>query len=149
MKKKPCASRKKSSTKLNRTRAVRPAIKGLNVKLLRKVRKHILKEPRRLNMYVFATPQPCAPCGTAGCIAGWAALLSGKSTHDARIKNPGLAARLLRIPDKPWYGSPANILFYVDNWPERFGREYDAASDYETRAKVTARRIDYFIKEGK
>jgi hypothetical protein len=57
----------------------------MNVKLLRKIQKHILEEPRRLDMDVVlvkdidpASWRDAPPCGTVGCIAGWACALSGK-----------------------------------------------------------------------
>ena len=69
----------------------------LNVRLLRRVKKHILEEPRRFVMWSwmltksrFGSTYPAdgyghvhqvkfASCGTAACVAGWTCLLGGKS----------------------------------------------------------------------
>ncbi len=52
----------------------------LNVELLRRVQTAILEEPRKLNMNVWMEKVPGRhpnppPCGTVGCIAGWAVAL--------------------------------------------------------------------------
>src|ERR1700726_2874983 len=52
----------------------------LNVALAMKVKKHILAEPKRLNMSFWmgnvTGDIDAPPCGTQACIAGWACLLS-------------------------------------------------------------------------
>src|SRR5712671_5400107 len=51
----------------------------LNVALLRKVKRHMLADPRRLQMSqaLYVTRGKNAPhCGTVGCIAGWVVALS-------------------------------------------------------------------------
>ena len=56
----------------------------LNVPMLRKVQKHILSEPRRLDMETWTElltdeekKLPSSPpCGTVGCIGGWTNILS-------------------------------------------------------------------------
>jgi len=54
------------------------------VKLVEKVQKHILEEPKRFDMGIlvqkFANPQLSSyesmpPCGTVGCIAGWVSII--------------------------------------------------------------------------
>jgi hypothetical protein len=131
----------------------------MNVKLLRRVAKHILEEPRRLNMSVGLEPSNAAPCGTTGCIAGWTALLSRKFTH-ADVETCGVELRWTDVknaaisklgltPDE------ASVLFHIDNWPaqfrEPFNNAYDAYSSTNheaikrTQAEITAKRIEYFI----
>src|SRR4051812_24586244 len=72
----------------------------LNVRLIRRIQKHILEEPRRFFMKaILAIGVPGShewdevkggwnpsdlsdtvpPCGTAACLAGWTGLLSGKT----------------------------------------------------------------------
>jgi hypothetical protein len=126
----------------------------LNVKLLRKVKKHILSNPARLRMSQWIIeddpgtvrqidsgwehPRFTIPdCGTVGCIAGWACILSGK----AKTRNPeSCATKLLRISDHD-----ADRLFLVPFWPEPLQSRYFAAKRQSTRAKIVAERIDYII----
>lgn len=125
----------------------------MNTKLLRKVQKHILAEPRRLNMDCILirdldtedTDNPL--CGTVGCIAGWAWVISGKKGDDFNLADAGkeLALRpieqdrLFTEPKYAWEGCHST-------WPIDFAKAYRAASDAETRAEVTSKRIDHFIK---
>lgn len=63
----------------------------MNIPLLRRIQQHIREEPTRLNMgegilraerarcshsHNHTPPHPTPPCGTVGCIAGWAVLLN-------------------------------------------------------------------------
>lgn len=51
----------------------------LNVKLLRRIQRHIVAEPRRYEQSVYGdtvTGKKAPTCGTQGCIAGWAVFLS-------------------------------------------------------------------------
>lgn len=122
--------------------------RGINVRLLRKVKRHILEEPRRLLMYTWASNSNDAPCGTAGCIAGWSAILSGRPAdevkavqdHAASIVFRGEAAQLLRISD-----AQAARLFYAGNWPNPFRMDYVYNFDRIKRAQITADRIEHFI----
>jgi hypothetical protein len=131
------------------------------VKLLKRVKKYILEEPRRLEMNITG----CAvdprednsnpPCGTVGCIAGWACVL-GKGLEKASpairaqrmtwISGQELlhlsneeAARLFTEPEASFY-------FDMMGWPQRFTKRYLDAVRPATRAKVTVERIDHFIK---
>ena len=72
----------------------------MNTRLLRKVQKHILEEPRRLNMDIILDDRVSArdpknpPCGTVGCIAGWAIVLAHGDIGYGLISN---AAELLSL----------------------------------------------------
>jgi hypothetical protein len=128
----------------------------MNVKLLRKVKKHILEEPRRLAMGYFVQRKdgltqtvfeseardgdeyPFAKCGTAACIAGWTVLLTDQ-TQEWQIEQN--AIRLLEID-----GREAQRLFYVHSWPEKLRNKYHNLKTPAARANVAARRIDHFIK---
>lgn len=55
----------------------------MNIDLLHLIQWYIAIEPRRLDMNILATrnpqrwtPEERPPCGTAGCICGWAAILT-------------------------------------------------------------------------
>jgi hypothetical protein len=86
----------------------------LNVRLLRRIKKHILEEPRRFWMGWWVVPnvpgQHPAPCGTTACIAGWAAILGKR-----REPNYHNGRRALRLNERQ-----ANSLFFSHNWPEPF-----------------------------
>jgi hypothetical protein len=136
--------------------------KKLNVKLLRRVQKHILAVPERLDMGFLALKvntedEGAPPCGTVGCIAGWAHMLTLK-------KFPKTSREISNADDVAWeraekkiglshndsyalFGEPR---FYQDTdfrrWPAKFAVRYLKAKKAKTRAKVTSDRIDHFIK---
>jgi hypothetical protein len=122
----------------------------MKVKLLRKVKKHILEEPKRLFMawYVVRKGDDAsvirgmrddrfADCGTAACIAGWTLILSGEDTPYSRS---AAAAKLLGID----HNLAAN-LFEPSLWPAKFMDGLADDGDAYT-AKVCAARIEHFIK---
>jgi hypothetical protein len=127
----------------------------MNVKLLRKVKKHILEEPKRFIMGDWVVRKeapghqvcdddgnyrPFAKCGTAACIAGWTMLLSkvDPSTVDSYS---AAASELLGIGN-----TFHNPLFYTDDWPLEYEAAYKNAKTPAGRARVAARRIEHFIK---
>lgn len=133
----------------------------MNVKLLRQVKRHIQEEPKRLNMSEWGTlalylPKNRRPaCGTVACIAGWACLLNQPELIGVSRKNKqkvrtfvqlmfnasGIAQALLGLtPDE------GGRLFHVTNWPEEFKYQYWNAEQSASEAKITAARIEHFIK---
>lgn len=133
--------------------------KKLNVRLLRRVRAHILEEPNRLRMSDWKltaapgdlvgvrttalsmwgeTTQRVPACGTVACIAGWTQELGAPKSVGY---TPNVAARLLGLRKAP------NELFLVSNWPEPFQSQYLRARSQRRRAEIGARRIDAFIAE--
>ena len=138
----------------------------LNVKLLRKIKAHILEEPRRFFMeWYVATGRPGArrftsrhadaadlpktvpPCGTAACIAGWAILLSEKKKADELDYNYSgdtvdIASDLIGLP----FGYYPRQLFNNHGWPEPFSSQYKNAKTPRARAKIAAERIEHLIK---
>lgn len=131
----------------------------MNVKLLRQVKKHILKNPARLYMDEgiligepgdqlsdWRTSRRFAECGTAACIAGWACVLSG-SDPKRLVNSPWVtisrkAKKLLGIKGDP------NFLFYENQWPAKFADAFECATTAEDEAQVAAKRIDHFIRTG-
>lgn len=127
------------------------------ITLLRKVKKHILAEPRRIYMDGFAIKADAdvvwekniklPACGTVGCIGGWTVMLSDKRMmrskkqrevdtfikggfHEAASKLLGLTA------NDTW-----NLFYrYGEWWPEN--------GTPMQKAKATAARIDRFIVSG-
>jgi len=138
-----------------------PRKRGINYALLRRVRDHILEEPRRLYMGMYIRRKadgdvlstnpwdhgtgktlPYAPCGTAACIAGWAALLSGLDPKYGWLRAATVAAKALRLGE---YSEQFDSLVAVDRWPEPFQSRYMRAMTAPARAKAAADRIDHFI----
>lgn len=137
----------------------------MNTKLLRQVRAHILGEPRRLRMEHGIKPQRgkgAPPCGTVGCIAGWAVILANKKRSETikdmidRMSIPrsetsrrerswsavkDMATELLEIVP-----ASADRLFYTLEWPQDLKDAYAVAGTAAGRARITARRIARFIK---
>lgn len=126
----------------------------MNVKLLRKVKRHILEEPKRFVMSVVVMSvvdtykenslsgkvfgmRPFPKCGTAACVAGWACILSGKDRLDVGMIT---AQRLLDLTPEQ-----AMRLFEPSKWPEQY--EAGTTDDGKNKtAKIAAARIDHFIK---
>lgn len=125
-------------------------IPKLNVRLLRRIQRHILAEPRRLDMASWAyhcvgTKKELAAlempsCGTRACIAGWAVALGSpaKKTRqramlgDDSVDYYKVAKRLLGLTD-----DEADFLFL--DFCEKGGTKGDA--------RFMCRCIDSLIKD--
>jgi hypothetical protein len=139
----------------------------INVKLLREVKKMILEEPRRLDMDTWAsnareygTPKDeRPPCGTVACIAGWTAILDyvgsrgkmpkGKALINLSDNAEATAQELLGLTSEQaarLFDSPAERWFSKNLWPQKFVDAYLAAKTPQQRARVTASRIEHFIR---
>lgn len=127
----------------------------MNVPLLRKIKAVMLARPKRVDMYGWLrhkSKERGGPvCGTVGCIAGWACLLSekqGKSLSDKR------EAVLMSFPDYASNGADAlgitgeqaERLFFTNHWPKRLADSYDDDNSPRQKARIVARRIDLFIR---
>jgi hypothetical protein len=130
----------------------------LNVRLLRRVQKHIEAEPRRMKMKLWLDRNPferersaLPPCGTTACIAGWALILSGKHLR-REVNYLAQGQKILGLTR-----DEAGNLFVVENWPENFRRKYNTdsesllasmvpAKDIRKNARVAVARIEHFIK---
>ena len=111
--------------------------KKMNVRLLRKIRKHILENPKRLDMGVFLFREKTHPhyykypeCGTVGCLAGWACVLS-KEADVPIAQLEDRAKKLLGLTPRQ-----AGKLFYTIP-------SFKAQS--QSLANAVARQIDTFI----
>jgi hypothetical protein len=121
----------------------------MNVKLLRKVKRLILAEPKRFDMDTFGRRRDPkandnAPrCGTVGCIAGWAVILTKRIPRNPKAEMPTIdhndGMEALNISD-----GEAKLLFYAVEWPEKFSAY--VADGSEKSAKIAAQRIEHFIK---
>jgi hypothetical protein len=139
----------------------------MNVKLLRKVAKHILEEPKRLDMNTLGERKEgpgAPPCGTATCISGWSCVLgqpkakvgfnsSGDLTINGLDNLWGMGRRLLRLTDTEavtLFREPCLAITQYDGtrtgWPEKFSKGYTSARSAKQRARITVARIEHFIK---
>lgn len=124
----------------------------MNTRLLRRVAKHIAEEPRRLNMGFLYRPATHfdndlrPPCGTVGCIAGWALIIGLKATKfddcfpvvSGKTVDVTDARKLLKVDN--------DNLFFLHYWPVQFKAAYSAAHTPAERANATVARIEWFIK---
>lgn len=90
----------------------------MNVRLLRRVAKHIVEEPRRYNQGSWCDRSNDAPCGTMACIAGWAVILGDKLDPK-------------KIDHERIYHE---------------AKRFHAAKTLRGRASVAVARIEHFIK---
>lgn len=144
------------------TTKTKPRNPKLNVRLLRRIQKHILEEPLRFLMRtqlmkrtpgaVIATDdwrerQQVPECGTVACIAGWALLLSHQPIRE---NSPwgSVRSRAAKILGLPPTVVDNDELFQVWGWPEKFRARYREATLPRTRAKIAADRIEHLIKTG-
>ena len=129
----------------------------MNVKLLRKVQKFLLAEPRRFDMSQWIAPADNEeanvlkppPCGTACCIAGAAFMIDRKikprgapERQDIQSTSIGFAAaKALGLNE-----DQTNRLYYTSGWPMKFEEAYEEAETPLQRAKAGVARIEHFIK---
>jgi hypothetical protein len=136
-----------------------PWVSNAGIKLLRRIQKHILANPKTYR-------QDQWHCGTAMCIAGHAAMMSGlalraSKTSDwlgIRIYCPVTKDGVQRDMDawsaiaKRALGADSrahNLFTHADNWPRLFANNYELAADYSDKAAVAVKRIDHWIKTGR
>lgn len=119
----------------------------MNIKLLNKVKKAILKEPRAFHMSSWHETweegdREDGWCGTSHCIGGWAQVLSGKKKgHVHSSESFAYYQELLQLPD-------LNLLIH-DLWPRPLHKRYENAvseEDWDAAANVAAEAIDSYIQ---
>lgn len=136
----------------------------MNVRLLRRIQREMLKEPARVEMKRWAIPakvllesyprRKSPSCGTVGCIAGWGLMLTkGRKKTDylgiskviLHRQNSGIqreAEKLLRITKQQ-----GKHLFHQREWPDKFRWKLDKLNEGTAAyARVVCQRIDHFIK---
>lgn len=135
----------------------KPKLSAKAVKLLRKVEKHILAEPKRFYMGWWGThyskdtveeSDALPPCGTVACIAGWASILAlPKGTLptprfiDSLCAEKGQEVLELTI-------SQSCRLFHVDSWPSAFNPAGYSQLEKQKQAELAVARIEHFIATG-
>lgn len=122
----------------------------MNVELLRKVKKHILEEPKRLYMTSYMNfrkkdkiGRPFPKCGTTACIAGWACILTIDMEPALLYASTSIgfeAQRLLDLSSDEKYR-----LFEPLGWPEQFKQGASGDGKKKT-AEIAAARIEHFIR---
>lgn len=115
----------------------------MNTRLLRKVQRKILAEPKQFQMRTWFTSDldhKIPNCGTAACIGGWALVLSRKAKPSALQLIPSPFELIREALNLPYW--QASLLCVFRQWPVKFQR-YG-----EDNAKQAARRIEHFIKTG-
>lgn len=132
----------------------------LNVRLIRKVIKHITEEPKRYFQHDFIrTGEPggsvaedyfndthkYAQCGTAGCIAGWAYLLSAARPN----KNAAVCTIVNKATKKMGITSDQSDMLFTgipsEDWPAPFGKSFLKAKTLQGKANVAARLLEKVI----
>jgi len=121
----------------------------MNTPLLRKIQRAIEKHPKNMDMSgAWVNHGGDVPCGTTGCIAGWA--IAGASL--ARLmKEPTMqgadhpikleAQKVLKLTNEQ-----ADRLFFMTYWPDKWHFKYHRVKTDRGRAGVVIRRIEAFIK---
>lgn len=124
---------------------------ALNFRLFRKVITKLETTPEAYDQGSYGEPSELAPCGTAACIAGWAAHLSGEMTllqlHENWTEVQETAQRELGIDDHElsvlFAGTPAR------KWPRRFAGQWMRSNTSKQRARVAIRYLSHIINTGK
>ena len=122
----------------------------MNVKLLRKVQKAILAEPRRFNMGEWGMhvepgdipDRDMPPCKTVACIAGHVDLLTHPRLFQKAVKEDnGDAIQVRAQQELGLTARQAEILFV--EWDDT---AYDNLTTPLQRARWAVKRIDKFIR---
>jgi hypothetical protein len=126
---------------------------AINKTLLRRVRNHILAEPRRYAQETFGRYEPQSPCNTAACLFGWADYLANEtSLEDVQeyYHSPTLVAKraTAALGLKP---SQAKVVMSSsgEKWPEPYRSKFLHARTDEAEARVAADYINYILRTGK
>jgi len=165
----------------------------MNIELLNKIVSYAEAEPRRFDMetwytdvssvlrgdrdfddskddnqFVADSEADLPPCGTMGCMAGLACILSGKAEVYSTERIGNMVVNHYEVPTGGWFdaakavlgisGEQAERLFYPSavfveklrsqpqHWPEPFSTEYEAHKhDAAKRVEILKARVEHFI----
>lgn len=124
----------------------------MNTKLLRRIQKQILKEPRQFDMDFYFSEYhslgvKIPRCGTAACIAGWAICLADKKTPQQADESLRMSPARFRAQEHLGLtAEQCDRLFYQGGWPAPFKENYGGAKNATHAARIACLRIDHFIK---
>ena len=122
----------------------------INKRAFTRLKKHLLAEPRRYDQNdVLSAGQDIRneevpPCGTTGCLLGWASFLSAKNKKERGTYSFTRARKYLGLGVKT-----AKKLFagtFSDGWNFQSRNAYNNAITPEERVKVAIEVIDNLIK---
>jgi hypothetical protein len=122
----------------------------MNVRLLRRIQRQILKEPKQFWMDAYfcdCISWQIPNCGTTACIAGWATAL-GKNKNPRQAWLTGVDARQYGEHKLKITNVQASKLFFTDAWPRKYRTAYLKAlmaKRLADSARIAAKRIDHFI----
>lgn len=115
----------------------------MNVELLQKVKEKLFAEPTAVSMNTWLRSPADTPCGTIGCIAGWAYMLAGGDPEPKDIETI-VEYAVTKLDTKR---KKNECLFYASDWPSDLRRALDqqcpGTPEY---AAIVAARIDRFIE---
>jgi hypothetical protein len=118
-------------------------------KFLLDIKSCILQEPTQFDMDTWIDNTPHSSCGSTACIIGWGAYLIQPTRFCKKTdaEQYYLCGEVIKITFPEMY---SNIfrLAYLDRWPEKFQLAWKEAKTPKERAKVAAKRIDWFIQKG-
>jgi hypothetical protein len=132
------------------------------VRLLRRVEKHILAEPKRYVQGTWGRLDNTSPCGTTACIAGWIDVLNQSERKPTKSFLKRWASKMVTRPlyrcNTPDRASRALGVHPVKTinlfeasgsyWPGHFRADWYAAKTREDVAKIAVARIEHFIQTG-
>jgi hypothetical protein len=125
----------------------------LNFTLFRKVIKKLETAPNAYEQITFGERDREAPCGTAACIAGWAAIEAGRiKLHQIKrlqIHASEIAQSELGITDDESLIFTAKPSSNYEGWPEPYKTEWSKANGRRQQARVAIRYLTHIIKTGK
>lgn len=120
----------------------------MNTRLLRRIQRYILEEPKRIDMEFFLTREiegycpTYPPCGTVGCIACWACILTLGGDFSDNFNTDDIAAEKIGLS-----AVQRDNLFFDPRWPQEFQfRLAETKPQTAEYARVVSDRIEHFIK---
>jgi hypothetical protein len=124
----------------------------MNIELLKKVRDKIATTPEAYDQSIWGRSAKDAPCGTAACIAGWAAHLSGHAPLE-RLQNNGNSTSIGDIAQRELGIDyfERSTLFSAEpsaSWPDPYNDDWDNAGSPQERATVAVAFLDEIIDTG-
>jgi hypothetical protein len=129
----------------------------MNVRLLRKVKDHILAEAQHFDMGFWVNSGEHPPrrkeqtCGTTCCIAGWANAMTISPRAYKKLTVDQYQHKIYGSRDNAAISlglddSQARKLFYTPDWPYEFQHRLEQHKPgTKAYAKVAAERIEHFI----
>ena len=144
--------------------AKRNFVGAKGAKILRRVARHILAEPRRYEQNgivqvgtpgaVYKGKHKFPACVTVACIGGWIQTLyiprGDWGAHGVGIGlNHHKIAELLGVP----VNSELKLVSYTNLgmysiWPQKYRAAYNKAKTPRQKARIAVERIEFFIKTG-